>query len=312
VTAEPAIERFRRFLAAECNASPETVRAYLREVRALAAFLGARGPSGGAPAHRPRWSEVTPAALRRYVAAGQRGRAAATVARTVSALKTWFRFLAREGYVSVNPAESLAGPRRAPRLPAFLPVDEMLDFLRSLPAGTVLEKRNRALLELMYSSGLRVGEVVSLRRGDVSFGEAAVRVTGKGRKVRIVPVGSKALAALAEYLRASGRDGPGGGEGPLFLNARGGPLTARSVARILAAALGRAGASRRLSPHGIRHSFATHLLESGADLRAIQEMLGHASLSTTQRYARVNVSHLMRAYERAHPLAAARGGATKR
>jgi integrase/recombinase XerC len=191
------------------------------------------------------------------------------------------------------------------RLPEFLPVDEIMDLLRSMPRAGEREARDAAILELLYSSGLRVGELVALRREDVSLEEGAVRVSGKGRKVRIVPVGEKALRALGDYLASRGERGDSetaGTGAALFRNLRGGRLTARSVARILDGALRRAGIARRLSPHGLRHTFATHLLESGADLRSIQEMLGHASLSTTQRYARVNVSHLVRAYEAAHPL----------
>ncbi len=313
---DSAIDRFSRFLRAERNASPETARAYLREVAALGRFLSG---AGGSAAERGRpegpafaaWSRVTTSDLRRYVAARLPGRKGTTVARTIAALRTFFSFLAVQEGVRGNPAAGLSAPRREERLPGFLPVDEMLDLLRSLPRGGEPEKRDAAILELLYSSGLRVGELVALRRGDVSFEERTARVTGKGRKVRIVPVGAKALQALTAYLaeRAPGKgrsaDDPGEA---LFLNARGGALTARSVARILERALAGAGSARRLSPHGMRHSFATHLLESGADLRAIQELLGHASLSTTQRYARVNVSHLVRAYEDAHPRAKAKGG----
>lgn len=302
-----ATDRFSRFLAAERNASPETVRAYLREVRDLAAFLADSGLPRESLREASGWRGVGTAELRRYVAARGRGRKAASVARTVSAIRTWFGFLVQQGEIASNPAAHLASPRRDARLPGFLPVDAMVDFLSSLPASTERERRDAAMLELLYSSGLRIGELVGLRTGDVSFEEGTVRVTGKGRKVRVVPVGAKALSSLAAYLAASGRV-PGGGDDALFLNARGGAITARSVARILARALSRAGVDRPLSPHGVRHSFATHLLESGADLRAIQEMLGHASLSTTQRYARVNVSHLVRAYEEAHPLASRRGG----
>ena len=272
---------------------------------ALRAFLaGGRGEEAGAG--EVRWTSVSVADLRRYVASRLSGRKGSTVARTIAAVRTFFSFLAAQGGVPANPASGLSAPRREMRLPAFLPVDEMVDLLRSLPAGSPLEKRDAAILELLYSSGLRVGELVSLGRGDVSLAEGTVRVTGKGRKTRVVPVGGKAAGALASYLAARDAGGDPRGEGrgaALFLNARGGALTARSVARVLDRALERAGSSRGLSPHGVRHSFATHLLESGADLRAIQEVLGHASLSTTQRYARVNVSHLVRAYESAHPRA---------
>jgi integrase/recombinase XerC len=292
---ERAIARFGQYLRSERNASRETSRAYLREVGELEAFLGERGPAAG-------WDSVTVAELRRYLASRHPGRQGSTVARTVSALRSFFSFLAGQGEVRSNPAAGLASPRRRMALPEFLPVDEMLALLRSLPASTEREKRDAAILELLYGSGIRVGELASLRRGNVSLETSTVRVLGKGRKVRVVPLGACAASAIREYLRAGTGEGRDEGS-PLFLNARGGALTARSVARILDAAMARAGLARHLSPHGMRHSFATHLLESGADLRAIQEMLGHSSLSTTQRYARVNVGHLLKAYETAHPMA---------
>jgi integrase/recombinase XerC len=304
---DPAVARFSRFLSAERNASDETLRAYLREASDLGAFLAGDAPGEGAEGKGIDWAKVCAADLRRYLSARYRGRKASTLARKVSAIRAFFAFLAAHGEAGANPAAGLGAPRREMRLPEFLPVDEMMAFLRSLPARDEAGKREAAILELLYSSGLRVGELVSLRKGDVSFEEGTVRVTGKGRKTRVVPAGSKALAALADYLAArKGPAGPGTGGrgGPMFTNARGGPLSARSVARILAGALRRARLGRHLSPHGMRHSFATHLLESGADLRAIQEMLGHASLSTTQRYTRVNVSHLVKAYEEAHPMSA--------
>lgn len=229
------------------------------------------------------------------------------MARRIAAIRTFFSFLVTMGETPGNPVAGVPSPRRVMRLPEFLPVDEMMDLLRSLPAKGEAGTREAAILELLYSSGLRVGELVLLRGRDVSLEEGTVRVRGKGGKVRVVPVGEKARQALSAYLRERGRTGKReeGDEwqGALFRNLRGRALTARSVARILDGVLERAGVGRHLSPHGIRHSFATHLLESGADLRSIQEMLGHASLSTTQRYARVNVSHLVRVYEEAHPRA---------
>jgi len=318
--AQGAVSRFGKALEAERNASRETVRAYLREVRALREHL--RASTGVDPEDGGGWGAVTAADVRRFLSASLSGCEPATVARRLSAVRTFFSFLVSLGEVRVNPASGLSAPRRSMRLPEFLPVDEMAGFLSSLPTEDPASKRDRAILELLYSSGLRVGELVALRMGDLSLETGTVRVTGKGRKVRVVPVGDKAARALREYLAV--RPTPRGGsfrsfiEEPLFVNRRGtvgkksgAGISARSVARLLAAALGRSGGVRRhLSPHGLRHSFATHLLESGADLRAIQEMLGHASLSTTQRYARVNVSHLVGAYEKAHPLAdgKARGG----
>ncbi len=307
-----AVSRFGKSLEAERNASKETVRAYLREVRALREHLvGATGkdPEDGG------WGAVSAADLRRFLSSSLAGRESSTVSRRLSAVRTFFRFLVETGEVKANPASGLSGPRRSMRLPEFLPVDEMAGLLSSLPAGDPAEKRDAAILELLYSSGLRVGELVSLRMRDVSLDGGTVRVTGKGRKVRIVPVGEKAVRALREYLavrpEAQGGDFRSAIDEPLFLNRRGRVgrksglgISARSVARMLSEAVeSGTGARRHLSPHGMRHSFATHLLESGADLRAIQEMLGHASLSTTQRYARVDVSHLVGTYEKAHPLA---------
>ncbi|MBP2674269.1 MAG: tyrosine recombinase XerC [Deltaproteobacteria bacterium] len=315
-----AVGRFGKSLEAERNASRETVRAYLREVRALRDHLvesTGKDPDGGEG-----WGFVTPADLRRFLSSSLAGRESSTVSRRLSAVRTFFSFLVSMGEVRANPASGLAAPRRSMRLPEFLPVDEMAGLLASLPADDPVSKRNAAILELLYSSGLRVGELVGLRMRDVSLEVGTVRVTGKGRKVRVVPVGEKAVRALRDYLAV--RPSPSGGDfrsavdEPLFLNRRGrvgrksgAGISARSVARMLSEAVGKCpGAQRHLSPHGIRHSFATHLLESGADLRAIQEMLGHASLSTTQRYARVDVSHLVGTYEKAHPLAAGkpRGG----
>jgi integrase/recombinase XerC len=299
---ESAIARFGQFLHSERNASGETSRAYLREVEDFRLFLC--GGDGVAPAEG--WAGVGVNDLRRYIASRHPGRQGATLARTVSALRTFFAFLAGQGDVEANPATGLLSPKRRMSLPEFLPVDEMLALLRSLPTSTAIDKRNAAILELLYGSGIRVGELASLRCGDLSLETSTVRVLGKGRKVRVVPLGSVAAGAIRDYLAA--RDAlEASVDAPLFLNARGGRLTTRSVARILDAAVFRAGLGRHLSPHGMRHSFATHLLESGADLRAIQEMLGHASLSTTQRYARVNVGHLLKSYEAAHPMAKGEG-----
>ena len=326
---KPVIERFTGFLSVERNASAETVRAYRREVDRLQRFLREDGNAGDA--EPVDWSKVTAADLRRFFsrqfdAPGDTGEKIrpATAARKVSAVRTFLGFLVAQGEIDANPAVGIPAPRKAMRLPEFLPVDEMDAFLRDLPCGTLREKRDAAILELLYSSGLRVGELCSLRMRDLSIESSTVRVTGKGRKVRVVPVGGKAVRAIGKYLAvrppACGGEFRSGHEEPLFLNLRGNVgkesglgITPRSVARILRERLGaRVGAiGRHLSPHGMRHSFATHLLESGADLRAIQEMLGHASLSTTQRYARVNVSHLVRMYEDAHPLAGRPGNSRR-
>ena len=312
---EGALSQFRKRLEAERNASKETVRAYLREIRDLRKHLV---ETAGKDPEDVGWASVSAADVRRFLSASMKGRKSSSVARRLSAVRTFFSFLVSTGEARNNPAYGLSAPRRSMRLPEFLPVDEMTGFLSSLPAGDPVAKRNAAILELLYSSGLRVGELVLLRVRDISLESATVRVMGKGRKERIVPVGTNAVDALREYLEV--RPAVVGAEirndinEPLFLNQRGktGPksgagLSARSVARILKDALSNSKAvSRRVSPHGMRHSFATHLLESGAGLREIQEMLGHSSLSTTQRYTRVDVSHLMGMYENAHPLARAK------
>jgi integrase/recombinase XerC len=299
-----AIGRFAQFLLLERNASRETVRAYVREVSDLEVFLKERKGKGPGKAIGG-WKTVTTDDLRRFFSTRFPSLKPASLARKISAVRSFLAFLVGQGALPGNPAASLAAPRREMKLPGFLPVDEMMDLLRSMREGGERGARDAAILEMLYSSGLRVGELVALRREDINLEEGTVRVTGKGRKVRIVPVGEKAIRAIREYMsereaRGSSKEAAAGGV--MFRNLRGGGLSSRSVARILDNALRRAGTGRKLSPHGLRHSFATHLLESGADLRAIQEMLGHSSLSTTQRYARVNVSHLVRAYESAHPL----------
>ena len=316
------IERFTGFLAAERNASAETVRAYRRDVERLQRFL--RQDGNAVDAEPVDWSKVTAADLRRFFSlefdaergdTGERIRPA-TAARKVSAVRTFLGFLVAHGEIAANPAVGIPAPRRAMRLPEFLPVDEMDAFLRDLPCGTLREKRDAAILELLYSSGLRVGELCSLRMRDFSIESSTVRVTGKGRKVRVVPVGAKAVRAIGKYLavRSPARGGEfrSGLDEPLFLNLRGNVgkdsgrgISPRSVARILRERLdARVGSiGRHLSPHGLRHSFATHLLESGADLRAIQR----------DARARLAVDDAaVRAGQREPPRPDVRGGASAR
>src|SRR5512141_1120864 len=280
----PMVERFTGFLAAERNASAETVRAYRREVERLRRFLGKERDAGdAAPVD---WSKVTPADLLRFFSRqfdakrGDTGRKIrpATAARMVSAVRTFLGFLVAQGEIGANPAVGIPAPRRAMRLPEFLAVDEMDGFLRNLPCGTLREKRDAAILELLYSSGLRVGELCSLRMRDLSIESSTVRVTGKGRKVRVVPVGGKAVRAIGQYLavRSPARGGEfrSGLDEPLFLNLRGivGKESGRGISPRSAASFLRerldarvVAFGRDLSPHGMRLSFATHLFESGAD-----------------------------------------------
>ena len=230
------------------------------------------------------------------------GLAKATIGRKVSALKSFFRHLQAQGLLAANPTAHLSSPRQEKKQAAFLSVDEVFALLEQVYSGTdPPELRNRAILELLYSSGLRVGELVGLAVGDLDPVQGQIRVLGKGAKERVVPVGSQALRVLEEYLAAWRPVREKSGTQAFFLNQRGGRLSARSVWNILDKGLTRLAAARRISPHGLRHSFATHLLGGGADLRAVQEMLGHASLSTTQKYTALSLERLMRVYDQAHP-----------
>jgi integrase/recombinase XerC len=287
------IEDFCRHLADERNLSGHTLRAYRRDLEGFARFLADDGSDGAPPLE-----QVSPLLLRRYLARLHGRNSRTTIARKLSALRSFFRYLVRQGILAVNPADTLSTPKRDQYLPRTLTVDEIFTLVAAAAGDDLLGRRDRAIVELLYSSGLRVGELTALDVGHVDLGEGLVRVRGKGDKERIVPVGRPARQALKRYLDLRGA--PDDSQ-PLFLNYRGGRLTARSVERNLKKLLLRAGILKDASPHALRHSFATHLLDGGADLRAIQELLGHVSLSTTQKYTRVSVDRLMEVYDRTHP-----------
>ena len=248
---------------------------------------------------------VTPRALRRYAATlSQRGAAPSTVARKLASLRAFYRSLREHGAVEQNPADLLTAPKKPQRLPKVLKPEEVARLLDRIPATTPLELRDRALFELAYASGLRSEELVSLDVESLDFDAEEVRVEGKGGKTRVVPAGEHALAAVARYVeRARPALRAGDGERALFLSKSGKRLSTSDVRRRLRTWARHAALSAGVSPHWLRHSFATHLLEGGADLRAIQEMLGHASLSTTQIYTRVESQRLRSAYARSHPRA---------
>ena len=278
---------FLRHLSVEKNASPHTLRSYRADlVEFTRALPGSIESADGR-------------AIRAFLAAlHARGLEAASVARKLAAVRSFYRFLVRRGVVERNPARETRGPRRAQKLVSFLPIDEATALVDARALGGAARDRDVAILELLYATGLRVSELTSLDVDTVDRAEQTVRVVGKGRKERIVPYGGAAARALERYLaaRASGR-------GPLFVNARGGRLTDRSVRNLVRRAARSAGVVRRVTPHTLRHTFATHLLDAGADLRAIQELLGHSRLSTTQRYTHVGTDQLMRVYDAAHPRA---------
>jgi integrase/recombinase XerC len=285
------VPAFLRYLAAERGASAHTLRSYAADLAELQTFLrGARVPGLAAADAR---------VLRGYLAwLHGRGLAKSSIARKLASVRSCYRFLARRELVAANPARQLASPRLPRRLPSVLPKDESKDLLDAPSEDTLAGRRDRALLELLYASGLRVAECCGLDLEDLDRRHGTVRVMGKGSKERVVPVGEIALEALDAYL-----DRRGGGNGPLFRNARGTRLSTRSVHSIVRRRARAAGLARRVTPHTLRHTFATHLLGEGADLRFIQELLGHSRLSTTQRYTHVSPEHLMKVYDAAHPRA---------
>jgi integrase/recombinase XerC len=288
---DAAVGSFLEYLGVERGASPHTLRSYAADLAEFTRFLTEEKIAGlpGADAR------VVRAFLARL---HQRRLAKATIARKLAAVRSCFRFLARRGVLAVNPARQVRSPRLGRRLPSFLPKDEATALLDAAPGPSPAGPRDRAMLELLYASGLRVAECCGLDLDDLDEARRTVRVLGKGDKERVVPVGETALEALAVYLVRRGRH-----RGPLFLNSRGGRLTPRSALRIVGARARQVGISQRVTPHTLRHSFATHMLGEGADLRLIQELLGHSRLSTTQRYTHVSPEHLMRVYDRAHPRA---------
>lgn len=301
------VREFLRYLEHNLKASPQTIRCYSTDLREFERFLmGSAGPGQDPPGFPPDHR-----AIRAYLAfLHERGVSRATVARKLASVRSFFRHLVRRRVIRCNPAALVSTPRLDKRLPHALSEPEVESLLEHSFGKGARDKRDRAILELLYASGVRVAELVGADLGDLdlggSEGDGMVRVLGKGRKERLVPVGSKAVVALRSYLAARAELAPriarrAVDRDALFLNAHGGRLTDRSVRRILDRRLREAALRRRVSPHTLRHSFATHMLNAGADLRSIQELLGHASLSTTQRYTAVSTRRMLEVYNRSHP-----------
>ena len=289
------LDLFTDFLSLEQGASPRTHEAYGRDIQRFATFAMTRG--AGSP------TAISARVLRDYVYhLKDLGLAPASIRRNVSAVRTYFRFLLAEGHVVRDPSERLETPRRWRTLPEVLTVEEVEHLLAAPSLDDPLVFRDRAMLELGYGSGLRVSEWIEIGVRDVLFEEGLLRVFGKGSKERLVPMGRSSVGAVAIYLRElRPRLEKGQGKGKLMLNARGEPLTRMGAWKILRKYVERAGITKHVSPHTLRHSFATHLLEGGADLRAVQEMLGHADISTTQLYTHIDREYLRTVHRQYHP-----------
>lgn len=295
---------FQNYLSVERNVSENTILAYIGDIKEYIDYL----QKNGYLKDNKELSDMEPETIRDYLGYLFRQKLKkVTVNRKISSLRAFYRYLIRSGKSKSNPAQTISNSKIEKYVPNFLSVDEMHKLLDIRPDGSLLSLRDKAMLELFYSSGLRLSELACLNVSDFDVNQALVRVQGKGRKERVVPVGREALHALERYLKKSvgleGTAAAGQLKKPMFLNASGSRITSRSIARIVDGAVKKSGIGRKISPHAFRHSFATHLLNAGADLRSIQELLGHESLSTTQKYTAVNINRLMEIYDQAHPRA---------
>ena len=288
------VEKFLTYLKVERNASAHTLVNYRHDLMQLQRFVESTG--------RPvEWTAVDSVAVRRYLAEWRgQGAAASSVGRRLACIRSFFRFLCREGYLPANPAAALRAPKRERRLPTFLGVPDVTALIEAAAGDDLASLRDRAILELLYSTGMRVSELVALRLEHVDLLGGVAKVAGKGKKERLVPIGAPAVQALERYLEARGDTHP---SRPLMCNLAGGRLTDRSVRRVVAIYVQRLAVQTHVSPHTLRHTFATHLVDRGADLRAVQELLGHATLSTTQVYTHVSTARLRAVYDKTHPRA---------
>ena len=292
------IEQFISWLLVERGYSPHTVDGYHRDIKEFLRFC--------TRCEQP--EQLTAVQVRSFVASLYATNASASVARKLSALRTFFRFLLQKKALAADPMTGVVGPKLGQHIPAFLTVDEVFCLLEAPLLTDKYFRRDRAVMELLYSTGMRVSELVSSNMEDFDLSAEMVRVRGKGNKERLIPFGKAALESLQQYFpERSGliiariTRGHPAEQQALFLNGQGTRLTARSVERFIQAYGVRAGIGVMVTPHGLRHSFATHLLEMGADLRTVQELLGHVSLSTTQKYTHINIDHLSKVYDQAHP-----------
>lgn len=305
---EKLIEQFLEHLRYERNVSPHTLRNYASDLQQFYDFL-APVDASGVRRDCPEISAIDHLTIREWLAQLHNAqKTKSSIARKLAALRTFFQFLVREGMLELNPAKLVSTPRQEKKLPKHLSIEEAIRFIETPDLESDLGKRDRAMLELMYATGVRVAELTTLNLADIDFRNQLIRVTGKRRKQRIVPFGDPAGEAIRNYLGVrdkflfnapvSKRD-----DEALFLNYQGTRITTRSVGRMVDKYIRICAGMHNISPHALRHSFATHLLDSGADLRDIQELLGHARLSTTQVYTHVSMEKLIEVYDKAHPKA---------
>lgn len=295
------IEEFIAYLRAQRGYSLHTLRGYRVDLRQFLEFLSSKRGAGSLGD----LSRVEPLELREYLGRLYTRYKRSTIARKLSAVRSFYAFAEKSGYAPDNPAASVSTPKQEKTIPVYLPVDEMFALLEGPDGESPRGLRDRAILELLYSTGMRVGELTGLNLDRIDLHQRLIRVVGKGDKERIVPAGRKAVAALRDYLDATRavrtKHARGPARLPVFLNLRGGRLSTRSVLDIVKRYGIKCGLMMGIGPHSLRHTFATHMLDGGADLRSVQELLGHASLSTTQRYTHVSLDRLMEVYDRAHP-----------
>ncbi len=297
---DQALAEFLRHLGLEKNSSAHTVKSYREDLSQAIGFFHERlGPSALSP------TQINSRLVRAYVAwLSEQGYAKPTIARRLASLRSWFRFLCRQGTLSTNPCDGVRGPRQEKKLPHFLTSKEVGRLLRSPQGDDPLVLRDRAILETLYSAGLRVAELVGVNLDDLDLDDGLATIRGKGKRERLAMLGVPAVAAIRQWLAVRGGLAPAVARQPaVFLNRRGGRLTTRSIGRLLERYLAVAGLDPRTSPHTLRHSFATHLLDAGADIRGVQELLGHRSLTTTQVYTHVSTQRLQDSYQKAHPRA---------
>ncbi len=310
-------ESFLENLATVKGYSPNTIAAYRRDLTEFRGYLAKSDspenkpvqkatddPGTETPDEKPvDVGSVDALSIRGYLGSLHKTNKKSTAARKVSSIRSFFKYLVKRGFLERNPAESVATPKKEKTIPTYLTVDEMFRLLDSIRMDGIQGLRNRAIYETLYSTGVRVSELAGLDVSDVDFGAGLVRISGKGNKERVVPVGNKALAAIREYRKMLWEEKgvPCDGDSPVFLNKNKGRLSTRSIERILEQIVRECELQTPVSPHALRHTFATHMLDAGADLRVVQELLGHESLSTTQKYTHVSMDKLMEIYDRAHP-----------